>query len=659
MFDLSLRRARRAGGRCVSLVLGRYSTSSGDAVGEELAGRIRAGQVRSVLRHMAPMTAVTAFNGAVLVASLRREADTLLLCLFAALLAGLLGPAAARRLNSSRSRPRVRASAGVLRRLNRNALLLGTLWGSVPVLFFADASESSRLVITSLCAGMIGGGAFVFASVPGAALAMILPIAGGAVFALARAGGAEYLAVMLLTAGYCGALIAGVLMHAMENMRQLIARGEIGRPGRRDPLTGLDNRAAFHGHVAEAMLRLERSRGSAAVFFADIDDLKKLNELHGHAAGDAVLMEAAARLQNLMRSTDRLARHDGGRFAILAPGLGGAATVRAYAARLAGAFLEPFMHGGAALKASMSVGAFIARDGERDAGTALRGAELALRRAQRSGRGAHHLFGPEDDTEMMDKTALADDLALALEKGEFSLAFQPMLRISGQSIEGFEALLRWRHPTRGNVPPSVFIPLAEETGMIVPIGAWVMREACLAAGAWPRDMRVCVNVSAHQLRTDALCALTAAALEEARIEPRQLEIEITETVLVEDDPAPLAVLTRLRASGVRLALDDFGTGHSSLSYLRRLPFDRIKIDRSFITDIVTSADCAAIVKSTIGLARDLGMEVTAEGIETAGQLAKLAALNCPEAQGYLIGRPMPEAQIAAYLTTGFAFETAA
>ena len=195
--------------------------------------------------------------------------------------------------------------------------------------------------------------------------------------------------------------------------------------------------------------------------------------------------------------------------------------------------------------------------------------------------------------------------------------------------------------------------------MIIPIGAWVMREACLAAGAWPRDMRVCVNVSAHQLRTDALCALTAAALEEAGIGPAQLEIEITETVLVDDDPAPLAVLTRLRASGVRLALDDFGTGHSSLSYLRRLPFDRIKIDRSFITDIVTSRDCEAIVKSTIGLARDLGMEVTAEGIETAAQLAKLAGLNCPEAQGYLIGRPMPEAQIPAYLKAGLAFDAAA
>ena len=224
-----------------------------------------------------------------------------------------------------------------------------------------------------------------------------------------------------------------------------------------------------------------------------------------------------------------------------------------------------------------------------------------------------------------------------------------MLHLETGRIAGFEALLRWRHPTRGNVPPSDFIPLAEEAGLIAPIGAWVIREACSAAARWPSDIRVCINVSAHQLRSRAICSLVAKSLDAFGLSPDRLEIEITESIFIGDHPLARQILGELRGSGVRLALDDFGTGYSSLGYLRRLPFDRIKIDRSFVAEIASDAGSQAIVKSVIGLAADLGMEVIAEGIEREIQLECLRRLGCGEIQGYLVGKPMSGERVRGFL----------
>ncbi len=650
--EVRLRRGWRLTRKCLLLAIGNFSQAFGGVVDENLAGKIRAEQWRSVVGHTVSMMAATMLNGAILVAALGGTADPLSLVAWTFALLSGVGLVMTRRL-LARARPRpTRTSPRTIRRICRNAFIAGVTWGAAPPLFYMDASQGGKLVLTCICAGMIGGGALAFGSVPAAAVAMIAPIAGGSIWALWRSGEAETPFIIALLASYCFVLIRASMLHAFNQARQFISRTEIEQLASRDPLTGLDNIAVFRGAATEAMLRLERAGEPFALFLVDIDDLKKFNEQHGHAAGDALLVALANRMRGLARRGERIARIDGDQFAILSPGLAGEATLRACAARLAKMLGEPYEFGGVAKSISVCVGVFAAQRGVADARTVMRNAELALLKAQRKGRGSFHVFGAGDDAALLERQAMEEDLRLALARGEFHLEFQPMYRLASRKVEGFEALLRWRHPARGLVPPSVFIPIAEEHDLIEPIGGWVLRAACAAAASWPRDVRVCVNVSARQLRTRALCSQVAILLEEFGLEPDRLEIEITESVLVSDDALPLEILTELSKRGVTLALDDFGTGYSSLGYLRRLPFDRIKIDRSFVSEICEDRDSAAIVKSVIGLARDLGMEVTAEGIETVEQLECLRALDCPEVQGYLIGRPMAEDRVDACLRAG-------
>jgi EAL domain-containing protein (putative c-di-GMP-specific phosphodiesterase class I) len=275
----------------------------------------------------------------------------------------------------------------------------------------------------------------------------------------------------------------------------------------------------------------------------------------------------------------------------------------------------------------------------------LKNASLALHRAKADGRGLLRYFEPEMDARMQARRQIENDLRGAIAQGEFELAFQPQVNVAGGAVAGVEALIRWNHPTRGRVPPMDFIPLAEETGLIVPIGRWVLRTACQAARHWPDDVRLCVNVSPAQFRSRSLVLDVLEALEAAAMPAHRLEIEITETVLLRDTDHALSVLHALRERGVRIAMDDFGTGYSSLSYLRRFPFDRIKIDRSFITDVDSSVDALAIVHAINGLGVSLRMAITAEGIETAEQLDAVRGAGLAEVQGYFFSRPRPAAEI--------------
>ena len=642
------RRAWRVARKCLCLVAGNYAGAFGDRIDEQLAGRIRAELTRNVLRHTPAMMLASAVNGVVLVAAMHGSADGWLLTGWVAALTLGIALVVARRVSAHPAARPLHVSARTINRINRNALVAGLTWGATPILFFSDATNGGRIVIACICAGMIGGGASAFASVPTATIAMILPIAAGSAIALHSTSDGSLLLVAALLVCYCAVLIRGAMLHSLTLLRRFVSSLETEQLANRDNLTNLDTRAVFRGAVADALVRLERSKESFAIFLVDIDDLKRVNDQHGHVTGDQLLVAMAGRLQSLKRPGERLSRVSPDTFAIMAPGLAGETTLRACAARIAKALGEPYSLDNRTISISVSVGACAATKGV-DAGKVFRNAELALARAQRLGRGACHVFGPADDSAQLERDALEQDLRLALRRGELHLNFQPMYRLATNSVAGFEALLRWRHPTRGAVPPSVFIPIAEECGLIEAIGAWALREAVAAASAWPGHIRVCVNVSAFQLRSRALLDQVAAALEEFGLPPERLEIEITETVLVSEDQGPLEILTALRASGVGLALDDFGVGYSSLGYLRRLPFDRIKIDRSFVTDICVDRDSAAIVKSVIGLAADLGMDVIAEGIETEAQLERLRSLNCPEIQGYLIAKPMPEDQVAGYL----------
>jgi predicted signal transduction protein with EAL and GGDEF domain len=322
---------------------------------------------------------------------------------------------------------------------------------------------------------------------------------------------------------------------------------------------------------------------------------------------------------------------------------------------LAGRLIElldaPFEVAGHQIVIGTSIGIAYAPQDGMDPDQLLKCADLALYRAKVDGRGIYRLFHAEMDARMQVRRRLELDLRQALKVGQLVLFYQPLIDLNAGVVAGFEALLRWRHPEKGIVPPNQFIPLAEEIGLIIPIGEWVLREACKAAACWDTDMRIAVNLSPAQFKSRNLVAAVAQALREADLPPSRLELEITETVMLQDTDATLATLRQLQALGVRIAMDDFGTGYSSLSYLRRFPFDRIKIDQSFIHDLCTKQDCGAIVRAVAGMSNELGIATTAEGVETQEQLDALTLAGCSEVQGYLFSPAVPRLAVPALLRT--------
>ena len=319
------------------------------------------------------------------------------------------------------------------------------------------------------------------------------------------------------------------------------------------------------------------------------------------------------------------------------------------ARRLVEALAEPFEVDGHRIVIGTSVGIALAGDSQTTADILLKSADLALYRAKADGRGAWAFFEPEMDARMQARRLLENDLRAALADNQFTVFYQPLIETTHGEISGFEALIRWSHPTRGMVPPVEFIPLAEEIGIISDIGAWVLRRACTDVVSWAGDLKVAVNLSPVQFRDRELAQVVARILLETGMDPRRLELEVTESLLLGNDEAVLAILHDLRAMGVRIAMDDFGTGYSSLSYLRRFPFDKIKIDQSFVREMCVEDDCIAIVKAVVGLGRSLHMAVNAEGVETSQQFATLCVEGCDEVQGYLFSKPKAASEIPALL----------
>jgi diguanylate cyclase (GGDEF)-like protein/PAS domain S-box-containing protein len=417
-----------------------------------------------------------------------------------------------------------------------------------------------------------------------------------------------------------------------------------------DALTDLPNRTLFRERLNEAMAHTRRGQ-TLALLCLDLDQFKAVNDTLGHPVGDALLQVVAQRLTERVRETDTVARLGGDEFAIVQGPIDRPTEAADLAERLIAMFDEPFEVNGHQIVIGTSIGiAFAPQDGL-DADQLLKNADLAMYRAKSDGRGVYRLFQTAMDAEMQARRLLEIDLRQALRAGQFELYYQPLIDLHAQSVAGFEALLRWHHPERGMIPPNRFIPLAEEIGAIVPIGEWVLRQACAAAAAWRDDLRVSVNLSPVQFNSRDLIATVTAALRDAGLAPHRLELEITETVMLADTVATLATLHELRNIGVRIAMDDFGTGYSSLSYLRRFPFDRIKIDQSFVRELGKQRDCGAIIRAVIALSHDLGMATTAEGVETREQLRTLAIAGCSAIQGYLFSRPVPLRDIPALLRT--------
>jgi diguanylate cyclase (GGDEF)-like protein/PAS domain S-box-containing protein len=413
-----------------------------------------------------------------------------------------------------------------------------------------------------------------------------------------------------------------------------------------DVLTGLPNRAAFNEYLALTHERAAAVGDSYAILCVDVDRFKEINDVFGHSVGDAALCEVSRRLQSVAKGAF-IARIGGDEFTLVAVGPQ-PATAEALAERLIAAADKDIDIDGNLLRIGLSIGIAIFPANGTDATKVLRNGDAALYRAKAEGRGSIRFFEPEMDQRLRERRALQHDLRSAVDSDQLFLHYQPQMRIGGEII-GFEALARWQHPSRGNVPPGTFIPLAEESGLIIPLGERVLREACREAASWPKPLQIAVNFSPVQFRHSDIVSLVHSVLLETGLPASRLEIEITESVLIDDFSRAVSILRRLKSLGVRIAMDDFGTGYSSLSYLQSFPFDKIKIDRSFIFNLEPELQSASIVRTIIGLARGLGVPVLAEGVETKQQLAFLSREACDEVQGYLVGRPCPIANYAEWI----------
>jgi diguanylate cyclase (GGDEF)-like protein len=423
------------------------------------------------------------------------------------------------------------------------------------------------------------------------------------------------------------------------------AQEQISHMARHDALTNLPNRTLFREQLEKA-LRLAKRSDQLAVLCLDLDHFKDINDSLGHPVGDALLKEVARRLGECIAENDTVARLGGDEFAIVQfcndcdP-----SAVAMLASHVVEKLSAPYEIAGHQLVIGVSIGISLAPEDGKNPDELLKKADLALYRAKEDGRGTYRFFETGMDARAQARRLLELDLRAALKRGEFEVYYQPIRDVAKDVVVSFEALVRWNHALRGMISPVNFIPLAEETGLIVPIGDWVLRQACMDAAQWSQDVGVAVNLSPVQFKNPNLVLSVKEALKTSGLPARRLELEITESVLLQNSEATLAVLHELRGFGVKISLDDFGTGYSSLSYLRSFPFDKIKIDRSFITELATREDSMAIVRAVTGLGKSLGIVTTAEGVETDAQFDLLRQEGCTQAQGYLFSRPRPAAEV--------------
>jgi diguanylate cyclase (GGDEF)-like protein len=409
---------------------------------------------------------------------------------------------------------------------------------------------------------------------------------------------------------------------------------------RHDALTRLPNRVMFQERLEQAIELADRGKGYA-VLCLDLDHFKLVNDTLGHPVGDGLLRSAAERLQACVRQVDTVARLGGDEFAIIQVTMERPEDAAVLATRILTAFGNPFDVEGHHIMVGTSIGVAVAPADGTSSEKLLKNADIALYLAKAEGRGTVRFFEPEMDARIQSRRRLELDLRAAIAGRQFEVYYQPLVNLTADRVSGFEALLRWHHPIRGLVSPGEFIPLAEETGMIVAIGEWVLKAACLEAANWSADIKLAINLSPVQFKKGDLVAAVQAALDASGLSPDRLELEITESVLLQNTEKTLAVLHQLRAAGIAVALDDFGTGYSSLSYLRSFPFDKIKIDQSFVRDLTMNNEAMSIVRAVTGLGHSLCMKTTAEGVETMEQLDQLRQEGCTEVQGYIFSRPQP------------------
>ncbi len=418
-----------------------------------------------------------------------------------------------------------------------------------------------------------------------------------------------------------------------------------------DSLTGLGNRLLFKEQLEEALRDVAVTPHPLAVLFLDLDGFKAVNDTLGHSIGDLLLKSIAAKLRDLLPPTDRIARLGGDEFAILQISSAQPASSISLAEKLIEVVSHSHSIDGHDVTVGASVGIAVAHPGEMNTESLLKSADLAMYSAKSDGRGTYRMFDPQMDAVVQTRRSLERDMRTALAQGGFTLFYQPLVNMQTKKVTAFEALMRWQHAERGMVPPSEFIPVAEEMGLIVQLGEWALRQACVEATEWPDDIRVSVNLSPAQFAKGNLVSTVMNALASAGLPAARLELEITESVLLEKSERNIAILNQLRELGVRISMDDFGTGYSSIGYLRSFPFDKIKIDKSFVQDLLVDQGSLAIVRAIVGLGISFAMTTTAEGVETEEQMRCLNLEGCIEVQGYLFSKPVPANELSGLLSS--------
>ncbi|MEA3010579.1 MAG: hypothetical protein QOJ91_2271 [Sphingomonadales bacterium] len=445
--------------------------------------------------------------------------------------------------------------------------------------------------------------------------------------------------LLLRPLAWRGAELRILAVHDISERKEAAER--LGHLGFHDALTGLPNRAVFADHLARTLASAGESGEPVALLRVDLDGFKAVNDRHGHGAGDALLIAAAQRLRAAVRGHELVARLDGDGFAVVQAGGEQPGHAALLARRVAEALAEPFALGSDVVRLGASVGVALFPADAADPDGLVKNAGTALSRAKSDGRGAARFYEAAMDEALRRRRELEAELRQAIGRGEVSLHYQPLADLESGSILGFEALLRWAHPELGAIDPATSIPLAEESGFMLELGDWVLREACAEAARWTPALKLSVNLSLIQFTRSDLAAEVEAILAETGLDPARLELEVTEGLLIKDGRKAIVVLEQLKALGVRISMDDFGTGTSSLSNFRMFPFDKVKIDQSFIRDMIGNPQARAIVRSVIGLGKGLGMPVVAEGVETEAQLEALRLEGCDQVQGYWISPPGP------------------